>query len=83
MIVGAPKANYSSVPRSARAPYEPGASYRCNLKSVKCEQFRPVDVNDESGFISQVNYNSIIKKEDGWFGAAMALDENNDILTVC
>ncbi|KAH0545928.1 integrin alpha-PS3-like isoform X1 [Cotesia glomerata] len=83
MIVGAPKANFTSIPRGSQAPREPGASYRCNLKSIKCEQFRPSDVNDESGFITQVNYNSLVKKAYGWFGASMALDENDDLITVC
>lgn len=82
MIVGAPKANFTSIPRGSQAPREPGASYRCNLKSIKCEQFRPSDVNDESGFITQVNYNSLVKKSYGWFGASMALDENDDLITV-
>lgn len=83
MIVGAPKANYSSISRGARSSKEPGAAYRCNLNTDKCEEFRPSTINDASGFIEQVNYNSSIKKESGWFGAAIALQEHSNILTVC
>lgn len=83
MIVGAPRGNYSrSTKKKSNQPREPGVVYRCAIAGETCEEIKPKEIEDEKGYIAQLNLNVPIKKEHGWFGSAIAIDEPNGILTV-
>lgn len=84
LIVGAPRGNYSrSTKKKSNQPREPGVVYRCAIAGETCEEIKPKEIEDEKGYIAQLNLNVPIKKEHGWFGSAIAIDEPNGILTVC
>ncbi|KAK0162059.1 hypothetical protein PV327_008427 [Microctonus hyperodae] len=82
MIIGAPKDNYSVVGGSFVRPNEPGAVWKYVIKTGEWQQFTP-GVIDDTGFIKDRSLTTLIMKKNGWFGAAIAIQDNNDVLTVC
>ncbi|OAD59083.1 Integrin alpha-4 [Eufriesea mexicana] len=79
-IVGAPKGNYS-VPSTNMT--EPGVVYRCPIKTGSCQEIKPKIIKNEERHLAQLNLNLFIRKQYGWFGSAISIDEINGILTVC
>lgn len=77
LIVGAPRSKLASVE-------EPGLVYRYDLQLATAQLMRvqPLDLSDEKGFIESVNHHVLIKKNYGWFGASMAIEPNENRLTV-
>ncbi|XP_024225722.1 integrin alpha-PS5 isoform X3 [Bombus impatiens] len=84
ILVGAPKGNYSS-PSIQRFPYliEPGVVFRCAIKNSKCQIIKPEKIENEKGYETRFAMNILIRKQFGWFGSAISVDEINGILTVC
>ncbi|XP_043283183.1 integrin alpha-8-like [Venturia canescens] len=83
VIVGAPKANYTRQPdHGNEISNEPGMVYRCLLKG-SCFPINVTNPDDEVGFIEQVQLNTLIDKDHGWFGAAISSHDDSDSLTVC
>ncbi|KAK0170411.1 hypothetical protein PV328_010979 [Microctonus aethiopoides] len=82
MIIGAPKDNYSVVGGSSVRPVEPGAVWKYVLKTGEWQQFTP-GVTDDTGFIKDRSLTTLIMKKNGWFGASIAIQDDNDVLTVC
>lgn len=79
LIIGAPKGNYSSTSTSV---IEHGVAYRCSLDNGECVEIMPRILKDEERHMAQLNLNMFIRKQYGWFGSAIAIDEINGILTV-
>ncbi|KOX74187.1 Integrin alpha-4 [Melipona quadrifasciata] len=84
LIVGAPKENYSWY-STQKFPYliEPGVVYRCAIKNDECQEVRPEKIENEEGYDTRYEMKTIIRKQFGWFGSAISIDESNGILTVC
>ncbi|XP_043529177.1 integrin alpha-5-like isoform X1 [Frieseomelitta varia] len=84
LIVGAPKENYSWYD-TQKFPYllEPGVVYRCTIKNDECQEVRPEKIKNEEGYDTRYEMKTIIRKQFGWFGSAISIDEPNGILTVC
>lgn len=83
MIVGAPKENYSYY-STQKFPYliEPGIVYRCAIKNDECEEVKPEKIENEKGYDIRYEMKTIIRKQYGWFGSAISIDEPNGMLTV-
>ncbi|XP_076668792.1 integrin alpha-8-like isoform X2 [Andrena cerasifolii] len=86
LIIGAPRRNYSwSRDQDPRQATEHGVVFRCTIdaNNKTCQEVRPLDIGIQGRSIAQLRINIAIKKQYGWFGSAMSIDESNGMLTVC
>ena len=56
--------------------------YRCAIKNDECQEIRPEKIENEEGYDTRYEIKTIIRKQFGWFGSAISIDESNGILTV-
>lgn len=76
--MGAPRGNRTS----KKYPDEPGIVYSCNNFNHTCTIIHPYNYDKEEGFISSIRMKITIEKEYAWFGAALAVEKTNGLLTV-
>ncbi|XP_023290463.1 integrin alpha-8 isoform X2 [Orussus abietinus] len=77
LIVGAPRAN-----DTVHSVANPGIVYRC-LLFQGCLEVSQQYHGTEYGKISQIRYNTVIEKENAWFGAAISIQKHLGLITAC